>query len=402
MPLAAWFRRQADPDPTMRRHRYSGILVALASVAVAFATDAALRPIFGPEPFLMFFCAVTVSAWYGGLLPGVLATVISGGIVEWFIITPFEAIDRPTVVRLAAFLANGVVTSLLVRTLHVARDRAQRSEAALAALNRELDVRVNDRTERLAASVAELEAFSHTIAHTLRAPLRAAEGYADAVRDECGERLDPAAREHLARMSEAVHRMDDLVSDLLEYSRLARQPLTLRAVRLEEVIPRAVEAAQGSGPEHRAPLVRIAPGTPPVCAHASLLARVIAELVTNARVHGHDARVRVVAARSAAGVRVCVEDEGPGIAPEHHGRIFEPFEQLSPDVRRRGTGSGLAIARRAVARMGGSLGVASSPGAGATFWVELPCAHGHAAREAPADARAGDHGTALAAPAHHA
>src|SRR5439155_22472897 len=65
-------------------------------------------------------------------------------------------------------------------------------------------------------NVAELEAFNHTIAHTLRAPLRAAQGYADAVREEQADRLDPAAREHLARMFRAVHHMDDLVTDLLE------------------------------------------------------------------------------------------------------------------------------------------------------------------------------------------
>ncbi len=353
---------------------WSGLVVAVVATAAGCSVDALLRSIFGPEPFLLSFGAVILSAWYGGWVPGLVATVLAGLSVEWFIITPFESVDRPTVVRLSVFLFNGTITSLLVRRLRRARDQARTSEAALAALNHELDLRVQDRTARLAGTVAELEAFNHTLAHTLRGPLRAVEGFADVLREDQAARLDDEGRRHLDRMSEAVRHMDHLVNDLLEHSRLGRVPIPLAAVPVEAMLADAVALALERTQHPRAPGVRLEPGLPEVVANRALLTRVMAELITNALVHGNGADVRARAFVTARHVRLQVEDHGPGIPAPHRERVFGLFERLSPRMPHAGTGSGLAIVRRAVERMGGNSGVETTPGGGSTFWITLPAA----------------------------
>ena len=238
----------------------------------------------------------------------------------------------------------------------------------------ELEQRVADRTLALQEANAELEAFSFTVSHDLLAPLRHLQGFADALLEDFGADLPPEGREYATRIIAASQRMDLLIRDLLEYSRLSRAELDLRPVSLEAVVRDVIRTL-----EHdiraRAAVVDVENPLPTVLAHRGILIQVVQNLLTNAlkfTAHQVPPHVRVCHERNGPSVRLWVEDKGIGISAEHQARIFRVFERLHGGETYPGTGIGLAIVRRAVERMGGQVGLESELGAGSRFWIELP------------------------------
>ncbi|MEW6488281.1 MAG: ATP-binding protein [Thermodesulfobacteriota bacterium] len=231
----------------------------------------------------------------------------------------------------------------------------------------------------LAASEAELrrhrddlEAFAYTVAHDLRAPLRAMSGFAQALREDFGDRLGEEGRDYAGRVVEGARRMDALVEDLLQYSRLARADLSAAPVDLGGAVQAAVADAAPLGQRG---FVTVEGPFPSILAHEAALRQVIANLVSNALKFvppDREPRVRVRGEERDSRVRLWVEDNGIGIASEHRERIFRVFERLHRAEEYPGTGIGLAIVERAIVRMGGAVGVESEPGQGSRFWVELP------------------------------
>jgi signal transduction histidine kinase len=251
--------------------------------------------------------------------------------------------------------------------LSTSHREARRSARELAALNAELERRVSIRTR-------DLEAFTYTVAHDLRAPLRAISGYGLMLEEDyAGKILDEEGQGFARRMGEAARRLDVLIRDLLEYSRLGGGALPLRA---EDPAAALREALADLEPEIRrtGAAVEVVDVLPPVRAHRGALRRIFTNLIENALKFvpaDRAPRVRIRGERRPPRVRLWVEDNGPGIAPEHHERIFRVFERLDPRRGPEGTGIGLAIVRRAVEAMGGSVGLESAPGAGSRFFVEL-------------------------------
>lgn len=247
----------------------------------------------------------------------------------------------------------------------------------------ELERRVEERTARLTEAVDELGAFAYTVAHDLRAPLRAVAGLAELVEVEEGERLGSAARDHLARIREAGARMDRLVVDLLDYTMLGREETRLAPLDLARAVGAAVALVEEAARARGAHIDTTGP-FPAVMGSVPLVELVLRNLLSNALKFVPAERapeVRVTAETRGGRVRVAVSDNGPGIAPEHRERIFGMFQRLhGPDAP--GTGVGLALVRRAVHRMGGTTGVVSDAGRGSMFWFELPAAEGvHVERE---------------------
>jgi PAS domain S-box-containing protein len=252
----------------------------------------------------------------------------------------------------------------------------RRIEQELRQVNEELEQRVAERTRKLLEVNRELDSFAYTISHDLRAPLRAMEGFAEALLEDLADTIGGEPREFAERIVAAAKRMDALVEDVLAYSRLNRADLPLQRADPHRIL-RRVLADMRATIEQSGGQIEMTGPLPLVRANPTALEQVIANLVSNALkfvAAGEHPRVRIGGELRGDSVRLWVEDKGIGIAPEHQERIFRPFERLHGLDHYPGSGIGLAIVRKAVERMGGSSGVVSAPGAGSHFWIELPAA----------------------------
>jgi signal transduction histidine kinase len=237
----------------------------------------------------------------------------------------------------------------------------------------------------------EMDAILDTVSHDLRAPLRAMQGFAMALMEDCGDQLSGTGQEYLQRIIAASGRMDALLLDLLAYVRLGRAAISLRPVPLEGVLGEVLRAHSDEIARRSAEVTVVTP-LPVVEAHPGTLILVIGHLLMNAlrfTLPDQPPSVRIRAEEPPDHVRLWVEDDGIGIAPEDHRRIFRVFERLhgveathyAGCGNNAGSGIGLAIVREGVRRMAGQVGVESSLGRGSRFWIELragsdgdPCA----------------------------
>jgi light-regulated signal transduction histidine kinase (bacteriophytochrome) len=253
------------------------------------------------------------------------------------------------------------------------QDITERKEAqdAIGRLNAELTMQARE----LADSNRELESFSYSVSHDLRAPLRHMSGYAQILREEAGERLDDSLLRYLDEISASAKRMGALIDDLLAFSRLSRQVLTPILVDMNAVVTDAMgDAGLAQNPQAR---LDIGP-LPPVHGDPVLLRQVWSNLLSNALKYsaprGAQAVIRVEGERQGEAVRYRVRDNGVGFDPRYADKLFGVFQRLHAQDEFEGTGVGLAIVQRIVARHHGHVSAHSSPGTGAEFVFELPTA----------------------------
>lgn len=226
---------------------------------------------------------------------------------------------------------------------------------------------------RLQDSNAALDAFAYTVSHDLRAPLRAMQGFSKALLEDFAEQLGAQGRDYASRVVSAAARMDDLIQDLLAYSRLSRTDMALSTVPLEEAVDSILLRMQGVIGERQA-AVTIERPLPVVHAHRATLQQCLINLVNNAlkfTAPGTAPDIRIRAEARDGRVRCWIEDRGIGVAPEHQERIFRVFERLHGSETYPGTGIGLAIVKKGAERMEGQVGVESAVGQGSRFWFEL-------------------------------
>ena len=251
-------------------------------------------------------------------------------------------------------------------TLRKQAEELMRSEA------KRLDRLVERRTATLRETIAELEAFSYSISHDMRAPLRAMQGYAKTLLADYKERLDPEATHYLERIFRSSNRLDSLIQDVLAYSKMTKGEISLHPVDLEPLI----DDIFSSHPEFQAPQALIAVDKPldRVLGHEAYLTQCITNLLGNAVKFVPAGVVPMVLVRSErldGKVRLWFEDNGIGIDRSHHERIFQIFGQVYPEKKYGGTGIGLAIVRKAAQRMNGEAGVESGLDKGSRFWLIL-------------------------------
>jgi signal transduction histidine kinase len=236
-----------------------------------------------------------------------------------------------------------------------------------------LDQRVRERTASLEETNNHLEAFCYTIAHDLRAPLRAQHSFAQALLDEYGSRLDDEGRDYAQRIRSAAERLENLVDDLLDYSRISRKEIESNRVDLHKIVSEVCAEMAFSINETSAQ-VEIQPFHCEVLAHEVTLRVAITNLVSNAlkfKKTESPPSIRISAESRGENIRLWIGDCGIGIAPEYFEQIFGVFHRLHKSGQYPGTGVGLAIVKKAVERMGGQVGVEAEPGVGSRFWIEL-------------------------------
>jgi signal transduction histidine kinase len=278
----------------------------------------------------------------------------------------------------------------------------------------ELEQRVIERTVELEEANAELEAFAYSISHDLRAPLRAMQGFSQVLLEDYADKIDSLGQEYAHRIVKSAQRMENLIQDLLAYSRVSRSEIKLQQINLASIVNSVlthlqdefqVRQAQVSVAEtllqieviaHRITLVQVLinllmnaikfvpPGVQPeieIWAEERNLNLELKsqedELKTAGNKLNDDSKSAILglsleANKNQKWIRLWIKDNGIGIAEEHFERIFKVFERLHGIETYAGTGIGLAIVRKGIERMGGRIGVESKVNEGSRFWIELP------------------------------
>ncbi len=294
--------------------------------------------------------------------------------------------------------------------------KRKQAEAALAQAKAELEQKVTERTAKLQETIGELEHFSYSITHDMRAPLRALQGFAQLMLEEgCADCANRISKDYLGRIMTAANRMDALIRDALQYSQAVRTEYALRPVAVKPLLRGMLETYPNLQPPHAE--VFLEGEFPPVLGNEAALTQCFSNLLENAvkfvasgtlpqvRVWAEQVRSAECGMRNEKGgagemanaecrmpngkrearsdhppstpqpstpsgrVRIWFEDNGIGIAKEYQQRIFDMFQQLDKDYE--GTGIGLALVRKNAERMGGKVGVESAVGQGSRFWLEL-------------------------------
>jgi PAS domain S-box-containing protein len=287
---------------------------------------------------------------------------------EWFNIAADPVVDPEGQLR------GGVLIISNITDRKRAEEARAREQELLQMEAERLEGKVRERTQELEESVRSLEGFCYTIAHDLRAPLRAVNGLTSELLDQYGSCFDADGKHLGSRITAAARRMDRLIDELLAFGRLSNQDLPRRSVDLGAAFKAAV-AQHTEEIEQKGATIDLDSALPAVWANPTIVEQIAANLVGNAIKFvplGTVPKVKIEAEERGDFVRVRVKDNGIGIEPAYHKKIFGLFERLHSDKSYRGTGIGLAIVQKGVERMGGHAGVESEAGKGSVFWIELP------------------------------
>ncbi len=239
---------------------------------------------------------------------------------------------------------------------------------------RELVTLVERRTAKLQEIIKTMESFNYSIAHDLRAPLRAIKGFTNALIEDYNASFDSVAHDYSKRIRMAVDRMDKLIDDLLIFGRITHKEITLSWVELDTILTRT-ENEVGAEIVARKAKLQIDKPLPQVWANETLLQQILTNLISNGIKFvpkGTTPHVHVWTERTEnRSTKIYVSDNGIGIDTKHYDKIFGVFERLHSTEAYPGTGIGLAIVQKATERMDGKVGLSSKLGSGSCFWIEL-------------------------------
>jgi signal transduction histidine kinase len=264
-----------------------------------------------------------------------------------------------------------VLLSLMQRRHAATLRTLSERESEIRRMNAELERRVAQRTEQLETTNRELESFAYAVSHDLRAPLRSLSGFSQLLQESSQETLDEKSRHYLQRIHESSRRMAALIDDLLSLSRIGRSELCPRSIDLAQLV---IETASIMRERYRHEVeLSVEPGMS-VLGDPRLLRIAIENLLDNAWKYTQRAehpRVCVGSEPDAHGRTYFVRDNGVGFDMAYSSKLFGPFQRLHADSQYPGTGIGLVIVQRIVARHGGRIWVHAEPNRGATFYFTL-------------------------------
>jgi PAS domain S-box-containing protein len=268
--------------------------------------------------------------------------------------------------------ATGTVVGVS-KVVHDITDR-MKAKREIQRLNKELELRVAERTAELQATIAELEAFSYSVSHDLRAPLRHVMGFVELLQKEAGATLSEKSSGRLKTISQAAQQMGQLIDDLLAFSRIGRAALAKTDVNLDAMV-RAMQLEFQAETKDRSIAWSIQPLIN-VRADPALLRMVLVNLISNAvKFTGRRAEAKIEIGQSPGGegeTVTFVRDNGAGFDPKYAEKLFGVFQRLHSQAEFEGTGIGLANVARIIHRHGGRVWAESTVDHGATFYFSIP------------------------------
>jgi light-regulated signal transduction histidine kinase (bacteriophytochrome) len=273
-------------------------------------------------------------------------------------------------VQVAYGLALLFMACMVYLVFRIAMQRRQADEDRR--VKAQLEHRVAVRTEQLEATNKELESFSYSVSHDLRSPLRAINGYARMLEEDHGARLDEDAKRCLTVVRREAGRMAELIDDLLAFSRLGREQFKARAIDMTALVQEVVAELGGTA----VPATRIeVESLPPASGDRATLRQVWVNLIGNAIKYSgkcDQPRVRISGKKRQGETVYRIEDNGAGFDMRYYNKLFGVFQRLHSGEEFPGTGIGLAIVQRVVARHRGRVWAEGEPGRGAVFYFSLP------------------------------
>jgi signal transduction histidine kinase len=359
--LARWNLELHLVRSPILRYGFSIVGVALAfGLALTFRSHQ-----FHDVEALLFSMAIAVITWYAGNGPAVLAILLSMAIFDYFFTEPLYslAISPEELPYYVIFVIWGVVIASFAAVRRRVEDGLRQAREQLA-----------KRAAELEAANKELEAFSYSVSHDLRAPLRHVAGYAELLQKQSSASLDAKSRRYMAMILEAAKRMGTLIDDLLGFSRIGRAEARKTSVSLDPLV-REVIADLKQDTKDRDIAWTI--GALPVCyGDRSMLKVALTNLLANAIKFTRarpQAQIEIGCTdRNDGQVEVFVADNGAGFDVRYVEKLFGVFQRLHRADEFEGTGIGLATVQRIIHRHGGEVRAEGAVDQGATFYFSLP------------------------------
>jgi light-regulated signal transduction histidine kinase (bacteriophytochrome) len=314
---------------------------------------------------LLFALSIAVITWYAGNGPSVLAILLCMLLFDYFFTEPLYsfAISPEEVPYYLIFVTWGVIVASFAAVRRRIEDGLRQAREELA-----------KRAAELEAANKELEAFTYSVSHDLRAPLRHVAGYAELLQRQCSASLDEKGRRYMAMILEASKRMGNLIDDLLGFSRIGRAEARKTAVSLDQLVREVITELKQDTKDRD---IVWTVGTLPVChGDRSMLKVVLMNLLSNAVkfTRGRpQAKIEIGCADGKSNqVEIFVADNGAGFDIQYLDKLFGVFQRLHRAEEFEGTGIGLATVQRIIHRHGGEVRAEGAVNQGATFYFSLP------------------------------
>lgn len=285
----------------------------------------------------------------------------------------FSGEDEKLITTLSNLASSAIQNARLFEKLNIELKERTKAEREIEKLNKDLEIRVEKRTEELRTINKELESFVYSISHDLRAPLRSITGFSEIISRRHKNSLNEEGREYFGYILEASNNMTNLINDLLQFSRLARNSISKTPVNLGEVLEMVQKNLSHDINKKKANII-ITGKMPVIKGDRSLMGQIFLNLIQNGiKYHrkGVNPEIVISAIEDGKNIIIKVHDNGQGIPEEHFEKIFDIFQRLHSNEDYPGTGIGLAIVKKAVTALGGNITLESKVNSGTTFFVKF-------------------------------